>query len=311
MIDIIIPLYNAKDTISKTLYSILLQKNLKDLHVYLVDDCSTCSYDKILSFFSDKMDLHYLRLEKNGGPGVARQYGIDHSDSPYIVFCDSDDVFYDCFSLSNLAQFMKIGKYDVSLGMVVEKFPNAVNWYPVRFDVLHSKMYKRSFLKKNSIHFPAFYNAEDVAFNNLVLMSGAKIGYCNYDTVYTYVRRAGSLTQTKDYYPEKHIRSYMESLKWAISFAEEKEWKKEFIAAVVLDSFAYLFFYFFRNFKAKDMKYVIDGISIYDKYAPYMNEARKEKVLDPWMRRFGVKRNTTSFKDFISYCHQEAGEDYD
>ncbi len=311
MIDIIIPLYNAKDTISKTLYSILLQKNLKDLHVYLVDDCSSCSYDEVISFFSNKMDLHYVRLEKNSGPGVARQYGIDHSNSPYIVFCDSDDVFYDCFSLTNLVRFMKDGNYDVSLGMVVEKYPNAINWYPVRFDVLHSKIYKRSYLKKHHIHFPELYNAEDLGFNNLVLMSGAKFGYCNYDTVYAYVRREGSLTQTKDYYPEKHIRSYIESLKWSVSVAEERKWKKDTIASVVLDSFCYLFFYFFDHFHAKDMKYVISAISIYDKYSPYMSEKTREKTLDFWLQRFGARRNTISFKDFISYCHKEEGEKHD
>ena len=311
MIDIIIPLYNTKETISKTLYSILLQRNLCDLHVYLVDDASTCSYEDILSFFSNKMDLHYLRLEKNSGPGVARQYGLDHSNSPYVIFCDSDDVFYDCFSLSNLARFMEEGGYDVSLGLIVEKFPHVINWYPARFDVLHSKMYRRSFLKEKNIYFPKLYNAEDLAFNNLVLMSGVNYGFCDYDTVYAYVRRRGSLTGTDDYYPEKHIRSYVDSLKWSISIAEEREWDVEAIASLVSDSFIYLFYYVFDNFQSKDMKYVSSAISIYDKYAPYMNEQKKEGTLDYWMSRVGNRRNVISFKDFISYCHEQAGEQCD
>jgi len=311
MIDIIIPLYNSKETISKTLYSILLQKNIEDLHVYLVDDASDCSYEEILSFFSKKMDLHYYRLDKNSGPGVAREYGMEQSHSPYIVFCDSDDVFYDTFALKNLFDFTTKGKYDVSIGMVVEKFYNTINWYPVRFDVLHSKIYKRSFLQKKQIVFPNFYNAEDLAFNNLVLMSGASVGCCNYDTVYAYVRRLGSLTQTHDYYDNKHIRCFVESLKWSVSYAEDHSYPKENIAKNVMDSFAYLYFYFINDFHAKTIKYVISAISIYDKYSSFMKKEDCADSLEYWMRYLDNKKHLSSFKEFISFCHSKEGDNCD
>lgn len=308
MVDIIIPVYNARDTISKTLYSILLQSNLKDLHVYLIDDASSCSYDDIISFFSKKMDLHYFRLEKNSGPGAARQYGIEHSHSKYIMFCDSDDVFYDYFAIENLMIFMNGGGYDVSLGMIVEKFDNEINLYPVRFDVLHAKMYRRSFLKKHQITFPNQYNAEDLAFNNLILMHSPKIGYCNYDTVYVYVRRDGSLTCTNDYYALKHIRSYVDGLKWAVTRAEETSCKKEDIAKIVMESFAYFYFYFSEDYYEESMKYVIGALSLYDDYHSYIRDKDKETSLNFWFGFLGSQKYEFSFEDFIAFCRDREGD---
>ena len=33
---------------------------------------------------------------------MARQYGIDHTSNPLIMFCDADDRFFDCMALLNL-----------------------------------------------------------------------------------------------------------------------------------------------------------------------------------------------------------------
>ena len=93
MIDIIIPAYNAHDTIYKALMSISLQVIKDKLKVYIIDDCSDKPYDYLKEDFND-LDITIKRLDKNVGPGKARQYGIDHSNNPYIMFCDSDDYLY-------------------------------------------------------------------------------------------------------------------------------------------------------------------------------------------------------------------------
>ena len=77
MIDIIIPLYNSK-TIWYTLASIAYQTDT-DVTVTVVDDCSSKEYDysKMIEFYQQFLNLQYIRLEKNSGPGVARQKGIE------------------------------------------------------------------------------------------------------------------------------------------------------------------------------------------------------------------------------------------
>ena len=102
MIDIIITAYNAHKTIVKTLLSIEKQTLKKLVKVYIIDDHSQKDYNYLLELFENKLDITIIRNEKNLGPGLSRQKGLDISKNEYIVFIDSDDVFYNKHSLANL-----------------------------------------------------------------------------------------------------------------------------------------------------------------------------------------------------------------
>ena len=92
-IDIIIPAYNVPDHILfRCLASIACQDIASDLEVTIVDDASTKqNYAKVIKNFESILKIHLLRYEVNGGPGVARQYGIDHTENGYMTFIDADD----------------------------------------------------------------------------------------------------------------------------------------------------------------------------------------------------------------------------
>ena len=102
MIDLIIPTYNAINTLERCLESIKNQTIINDVKVFIIDDNSTDDYREIINKYSEFMDLRHYKLSENHGPGYARQYGIDHSYDEYIVFIDSDDIFYDTISLARL-----------------------------------------------------------------------------------------------------------------------------------------------------------------------------------------------------------------
>ena len=144
MIDIIIPAYNAHKTIKDTLASIAIQKNVKDLNVYIIDDCSKTGYNKEYELFKDVLNLKIFRMDKNMGPGHARQFGIDNSKSKYIIFMDSDDLFFDAFSCDRLYNAIEYGKYDVVTGKILEIYKKQKYIYGVRYDVLHAKIYRRT-----------------------------------------------------------------------------------------------------------------------------------------------------------------------
>lgn len=80
-IDIIIPAYDAHETLPRCLASIVCQTIAKDLKVTIVDDCSHKPYDELIKPFQSLIDIQLLRMEKNGGPGVTRQYGYDHTSN--------------------------------------------------------------------------------------------------------------------------------------------------------------------------------------------------------------------------------------
>ena len=307
MIDIIIPVYNAKDTIERTLSSIALQDNVRQLNVYIVDDCSDYTYNHVYEKYKKKMKLHLYRLSENSGPGVARQYGFDHSYSPYVMFIDSDDTFYDCYAIECLYQFAKEGKYDISIANMIEVTDRFIDYYRADFDVLHSKLYRRSFLKKNDIYFPDFYNSEDLAFNYSCLLYNPKIGYCDLNIVYVYVKHQNSLTTTDDYFSDKHIKCYVNSLNWVINYGNEHHVDSVSIAKMVCYSFLYLYFYFVEDLEDKNMSYVFEYYSVFEKYYPLVPEKVFNDYLSLWVSRMNDSKYLISFYDFIVYC-QRKGE---
>lgn len=87
---IIIPVYNAEMTITKT---IDVLKELDDLtfEVLLINDGSHDNTEKAIkdSIVDDERFL--LFTKKNEGPGLARNYGIEHAKGDYLLFFDADD----------------------------------------------------------------------------------------------------------------------------------------------------------------------------------------------------------------------------
>ena len=102
LIDIIIPAYKAQDSIERTIASIVIQSMKDNIKVTIVNDCDVNDYKKIISRYSDLIDIREIRLDKNGGPGVARQYGIDNTDLPYFTCIDADDTFAGPFAIELL-----------------------------------------------------------------------------------------------------------------------------------------------------------------------------------------------------------------
>ena len=112
-LDIIIPCYNARDTIERTLLSIAIQKYTKGLNVYLINDCSDYNYFEYVEFFKNYFNIIEIDLQKNVGPGSARQIGIESSKSKYIMFIDSDDYLYNPLVLKKIYNDINNTKSDI------------------------------------------------------------------------------------------------------------------------------------------------------------------------------------------------------
>ncbi len=192
MIDIIIPVYNAQETLPLTLMSIYLQQVSIPYQVTLVDDCSEGDYQSIIDSFQDKMKIQYLRLDVNSGPGVAREYGIQHTGGDFITFIDSDDLFYDTDSLEEI--FLSLTEdYDMVSGGEYEEDRNL---FIINEGNLHGKFYRRQYLIDHDIHFNTTRVHEDNFFNSLVLLTGAR----NYNLdrlTYLYCLNPNSITQNQ------------------------------------------------------------------------------------------------------------------
>lgn len=101
---IIIPTYNRKAFLKKTIQSALNQTHLP-LEIIVVDDGSTDGTESFIQEnFSDKVT--YL-LQDNNERGAARNYGASVASGDYIYFLDSDDLLY-ADHLEKALAFMKL-----------------------------------------------------------------------------------------------------------------------------------------------------------------------------------------------------------
>jgi glycosyltransferase involved in cell wall biosynthesis len=94
-ISIIIPVFNAEETLPETLASIEQGLELpKDCEweVIAVDDGSTDQSLDILEKWKLRLPLQILSLPHSGSPAGPRNYGIEVSTGDYIFFLDADDV---------------------------------------------------------------------------------------------------------------------------------------------------------------------------------------------------------------------------
>lgn len=89
-LSIIIPIYNAQNTLRKCLDSILEQE-YTDYEIILINDGSQDSSEKIiLEYEKENNKIKYISKE-NSGVADSRNIGVKNATGEYIVFVDSDD----------------------------------------------------------------------------------------------------------------------------------------------------------------------------------------------------------------------------
>ncbi len=81
--------FNAQDTIARAIDSALSQTGI-NVEVVVVDDCSADRTADIVAAYSDPR-VRLIRLEKNRGPGGARNAGLNAARGDWIVILDADD----------------------------------------------------------------------------------------------------------------------------------------------------------------------------------------------------------------------------
>ena len=156
MIDIIIPAHNREKTIGRTLSSLVAQTDNR-FKVIVVDDASTDNTKAVVDSYKNLLDITYIRNETNLGQGMTRQAGIDNSNSEFITFLDSDDLFmpYTIETFNSIIknnpdlEFLHTHFYEQVLiedemMMILEED---------NFTALHGKLYNRKILEKFNIRF--------------------------------------------------------------------------------------------------------------------------------------------------------------
>ncbi|OON39699.1 hypothetical protein BTJ39_11710 [Izhakiella australiensis] len=89
-VGIIIPMYNAKETILRAIHSVLNQ-TWQDWHIYLINDKSTDNSLALVREHCTDPRITILDNPVNLGAAETRNVGLEASNESFIAFLDSDD----------------------------------------------------------------------------------------------------------------------------------------------------------------------------------------------------------------------------
>lgn len=92
LVSIITPVYNSEEYLEETILSVINQ-TYKNWELLLIDDYSTDNSYKIIEKYLTDERIKYLRNERNSGPAITRNVGLEKSKGEYIAFLDSDDIW--------------------------------------------------------------------------------------------------------------------------------------------------------------------------------------------------------------------------
>ncbi len=93
MISVVIPAYNAQDSISNAIQSILDQTRVVH-EIIVVNDGSTDSTEEVVKQYQtdNGVDIKLIN-QANAGPSVARNHGVQLAIGKWIAFLDADDIW--------------------------------------------------------------------------------------------------------------------------------------------------------------------------------------------------------------------------
>lgn len=214
---IVIPVYNAAADLPDCLQSVFLQ-SVQEWEIILCDDGSTdgktaALCDSYAQQYPDKLRVIH---RPNGGPGAARNTGLDAAKGDYICFLDSDDHLVPN-ALEILSQRIAETNADlIELGFCTEQDGRTVNVFPAaapadRTVTLREmptlmfsaaspwrRIYRRAFMMETGVRFPeGVLIAEDLRVTMRLLPLAASITAVS-ECLYCYVDRPGSISRQGD-----------------------------------------------------------------------------------------------------------------
>ena len=210
---VIVPVYNTEKYLSNCLDSILSQ-TYKDFELIIVNDGSKDNSQEIIDKYVKKDKRVKGYLIDNGGPSIARNYGVEKSSGEYLVFIDSDDDI-DKRLLEELNKEIDKNKCDViryqlnkitdiidqDKSEVFENIPGVEAFKllsPNRyFGAACSCAYNREFFTKNKFKYEEYRLHEDYGLTPYIYMKADKVSSIAFGG-YNYYYRDNSIMTTTD-----------------------------------------------------------------------------------------------------------------
>ena len=232
-ITVVVPAYNAEETLVRTLESVIRQHNIY-CEIIIVDDGSTDGTAEIAKEYTRKFKNISLIQQDNKGLGGARNTGMLNATADYITFVDSDDTLTEDILYQSLqkqkeldADIIMFDYARIENGKDIKGNSNFLNSYGIEalFDLFSGfslaatcRIYKKSLLINNAIAFPEHRYHEDILFTLKSYYHARKVSYIN-KKGYNWIFREGSITS---HITEKHLESMYMNLHELKTFLDQE-----------------------------------------------------------------------------------------
>ncbi len=146
-ISVIIPAYNAENTIARALDSILNQ-TLPGVEIIIFDDCSSDKTVDVIKSYQNHTDIILLESEENVGQGKGRNKALQHARGQFVTFLDADDYYLDKGYLDYLWSQAIAENADVVVTPYVRKRGNKLHYDTLQTGLLNGAEAAQKFLSR-------------------------------------------------------------------------------------------------------------------------------------------------------------------
>lgn len=264
-VSIILPTYNSMNEIGSAIDSILSQDYDK-IELIIIDDGSTDQTEQICKEICEKdKRVKYIK-KKNGGASSARNLGLEVAIGDYVLFVDADDTL-EKQAIFYLVRCIEKNKSDIVVGLYncgqtkdkiievnkEEALEFAMNgtykniaFQHANFGSPWAKIFRKQFLKKNNIVFPAnISHREDLIFciqgylnaENIILLQNNVYHY-NVGNVNSLVNRFNS----NGLWECDRIVKYFLNIKWQSN--EQMISRDSYFAKLIYDLYSENIFHY-------------------------------------------------------------------
>lgn len=148
LVSIITPTFNSAKYIAETFQSVQNQ-TFQDWEWIIIDDGSSDETEIIVNSLKEKDNrIQFYKLEKNSGPAIARNTGIEKAKGNYMTFLDADDIWFPNFIENSIAT---INKTNVSFVFSSYRRSNENLEFVYSDFIVPKKVTYTDILKSNSI----------------------------------------------------------------------------------------------------------------------------------------------------------------
>lgn len=248
-VNIIIPTYNRKEYLFKTLQS-LNNQTYKNFEVIIIDDASDIDIRKEINELNLLYKYNYIHLNKKKGRAGARNTGISISKGNILLFFDDHSLAMPNLIEKHVKKHLQFENYGALRGRIefIKDLEFSVKYKPPRFwSNLHHIIYANSPIVHFGTHNLSvkkevvdkvggfdenftLYGAEDQEFGIRIKKAGYKIGYISQALAYNII-----ISKTN----EELLQRAIESGKMAALLAKKHPEYKKVLGINIINKILY------------------------------------------------------------------------